>query len=109
MSDGLDTSSLARPPQKVERQRSPEVKVEDMEDLDLHLDDLFSSVGSIGDIDHVLDLRGVNLLVFGGDQHGGHSNQLQLFPGHSPVTYLDLQKPENKVLIILVSERRETT
>ena len=44
----------------------------------LHSEDLLLGVGVVGDVDELAQFRGVNLLEFGGDEHGRGANQLQL-------------------------------
>lgn len=56
----------------------PEAVVQDFEHVSLHAADAVTAVGAIGDEDKVVDLRGVHLLVLAGNEHGCHSDQLEL-------------------------------
>ena len=77
-------------------QRSAQVKVEDGQDLDLHLEDLPLGVSSVGDVDKVLDLWCIDLLILGSNQHGSHSNQLELAPRHTALANLNLEKSKEE-------------
>lgn len=43
----------------------------------LHSQDVVCCVGSCGHIDKLLDLRGIDLLVLGGQEHGSAADKLQ--------------------------------
>ena len=100
----VNIASLGVPPQEVKRERPGEVEAESVEDPQLHLTDLPGSVGVVGDVDKVVDLRCVHLLHLASQEHGSHANKLQLvtFDGVS----LGLRKtnynyfPTNPVIII---------
>ena len=69
------------PPEKVEGDGLAEIEAESTNDLQLHLPDLGLGVGVVGDVDKVGTCWGVDLLDLGGEEHGGHTDQLQLRPG----------------------------
>ena len=56
----------------------PEAVVQDFEHVSLHAADAVAAVGAVGDEDKVVDLRGIHLLVLAGNEHGCHSDQLEL-------------------------------
>ena len=68
-------------PEKVEGDWLTQVKVQSSDDSQLHLSDLSVGVGVVSDVDKVGTCWGVNLLDLGGEEHGGHTDQLQLRPG----------------------------
>ena len=78
MRGGLNPTGLAGSPQAVEGERSAQVEVEDGQDPDLHPQDVSLGVGPVGDVDEILHLRSVDLFVLSSDQHGGHTDELEL-------------------------------
>lgn len=63
--------------------RDGEVELKGVEHDALHSQDLLSGVSLVGDVNKVTHLRGVDLLVLGGDEHGGTADQLELGAGDS--------------------------
>ena len=53
-----------------------EVKFQQTKKLGFLLQNLLSSIGVIGDMSEVVDLRWMNIFVFTGNQHSCHSQQL---------------------------------
>ena len=75
---GVDLPGLRVTAEEVEWQGAAQVEAQGFEHQALHGTDVLLGVGVVGDVDKVVDLGGVHLLVLRGDQHGGHTHQLQL-------------------------------
>jgi len=74
----LSAGSLRVPPQEVNRQRTRQITVDGLEDLQLHLANLPGRIGVIRDEDKVPNGRREQLLVLGGNEESRHSHQLQV-------------------------------
>mmetsp|Transcript_31396 Transcript_31396/g.74897 ORF Transcript_31396/g.74897 Transcript_31396/m.74897 type:complete len:221 (+) Transcript_31396:417-1079(+) len=62
-----------------------ELEVQGPEHGHLHVQDILLAVGVVRDVHKVLDLGRVDLLELGGNEHGGHTAELELPPGHLPM------------------------
>ena len=67
-------AGLEETQQEVEGGRKAELELEGVQHQLLHAQDLLLGVGFVRDVDEVPDLRGPDLLVLGGHQHGRHSH-----------------------------------
>ena len=89
---GLDEAG-----QEVVGGRGGDLELQPVEDRLLHGEDLVLGVGAVADEDEVADLGGPDLLVLGGDEHGGDPDELEVLPGdpvHVKVPVDDLDRQE---------------
>jgi hypothetical protein len=62
--------------------RMSNVKIKSIEDGLFHVEYLGFRVGSVRDVDKVVTFRGVNLLIFGGNEHRGNTYELESVAGN---------------------------
>lgn len=93
--------------EEVQRKRTPELKLEGLQNHLLHLQNLSLCKGVVSDVGEVSDLWSVHLLVFTGHQHGGHTDELQL-PArdrldlqHRGKVFTQLTKPRDRKIKLL--------
>lgn len=74
-------TSLAVPPQEVQRQRERDVEFQLLEHLYLHSEDLTLGVSLVSDQGQVPNISAVHLLKLAGNEHCSYPNQLQHLSG----------------------------
>ena len=76
----VHVASLREPAQEVDRERFEQAELQRLEDLYLHLLDCVLRVGVVSDVDEVGARWREDFFDLGGEEHGGHTHQLQLGP-----------------------------
>ena len=59
-------------------QGSAQIKAQCAQNFRLHFAYLIFCVGLVSDVDKVANFGSVHLFVFGGNEHGGHADQLKI-------------------------------
>mmetsp|Transcript_12893 Transcript_12893/g.33015 ORF Transcript_12893/g.33015 Transcript_12893/m.33015 type:complete len:205 (+) Transcript_12893:448-1062(+) len=73
-----DSGDLGKALKEDESVRRRQLEVKLREHVPLHLEDLLACVCLVRNVDEVAALGGVDLLILRGDEHGSHSNELQV-------------------------------
>ena len=63
--------------EELQRSRHRHLELEGVEHHRLHLQDLPTRISAVGDVDEVADLREVDLLVLGGEEHARDADELE--------------------------------
>lgn len=78
LSPATYVSNLRGSPKKLKGLWPTNAEVKDPQDLHLHPSDLSGGVGRVSHIHKICDLRGIHLLIFRGNEHGSHTNKLEM-------------------------------
>ena len=85
-----------------------QVEPQDLQDQMLHPEDLPLVVGVVRDVDELPDIRRIDLLILGSNEHAGGSHQLELGPldrhvGEEPVDVGNSQVESLGLQLVLLS------
>lgn len=75
-------SSFGIPPQEMKTQRLPKGKVQSPKYITFHFTYIRLCIGIVCYVHKVSHFRGKHFLIFGSQQHGGDTHQLEFVSGH---------------------------